>query len=63
VLIGVAQTVVAVWQWAAYHSADNFTDPFGYHPERFLNDPRFANDKLDMLQPFSVGPRNCVGRK
>ncbi|KAK0649206.1 cytochrome P450 [Cercophora newfieldiana] len=57
-----AGTKVAVWQWATYHSAKYFTDPFGFHPERFLHDPRFANDKLDMLQPFSFGPRNCVGR-
>ncbi|KAK0611900.1 cytochrome P450 [Immersiella caudata] len=47
---------------AAYHSAENFTDPFSFHPERFLHDPRFANDKLDIVQPFSVGPRNCVSR-
>ncbi|KAK5659635.1 hypothetical protein OQA88_839 [Cercophora sp. LCS_1] len=57
------KTVVAVWQWAAYHSEANFKDPFGFHPERFLRDPKFGNDKLDILQPFSVGPRNCVGRK
>jgi cytochrome P450 len=55
-------TIVAVWQWATYHSAQNFTDPFGFHPERFLHDPKFADDKLDIVQPFSVGPRNCVGR-
>lgn len=56
-------TIVAAWHWAIYHSAKYFTDPFGFHPERFLHDPRFSGDKLDMLQPFSVGPRNCVGRK
>lgn len=55
--------VVAVWHWAAYHSSSNFTDPFGFHPERFLKtDERFAHDKFDILQPFSVGPRNCIGR-
>jgi cytochrome P450 len=54
---------VAVWHWATYHSAHNFTDPFGFHPERFLHDPKFASDKLDIVQPFSVGPRNCIGRK
>ncbi|KAG5301951.1 cytochrome P450 monooxygenase [Histoplasma ohiense] len=30
--------------------------------ERFLGDPKFANDKRDMIQPFHVGPRNCLGR-
>ncbi len=57
------QTVVAVWQWATYHLKENFAHPFGYHPERFLHDPRFAGDKLEILQPFSVGPRNCIGRR
>ncbi|KAK3321733.1 putative cytochrome P450 [Apodospora peruviana] len=56
-------THVAVWQYALYHSEEYFTDPFGYHPERFLQqDPRFAKDRLDALQPFSVGPRNCIGK-
>lgn len=43
--------------------SENFTDPFEFRPERFLNDPKYAGDKFDMLQPFSVGPRNCIGRK
>ncbi|KAH6869387.1 cytochrome P450 [Thelonectria olida] len=54
--------VVAVSQWAAYHSAENFTDPMGYHPERHLKDPRFAQDHLDALQPFGLGHRSCPGR-
>jgi len=49
--------------WAAYHSADNWTKPFEYRPERFTGDAEFASDKTDVLQPFSIGPRNCVGRK
>ncbi|KAH8674201.1 cytochrome P450 [Xylariales sp. PMI_506] len=55
-------TVCGVWQWAVYHSEKLFNKPFEFHPERFLGDPEFADDKLDMLQPFSVGPRNCIGR-
>ncbi|KAJ6171580.1 hypothetical protein N7470_000647 [Penicillium chermesinum] len=27
-----------------------------------LGDPRFANDDYEILQPFNVGPRNCLGR-
>lgn len=45
-----------------YMSEHNFTYPNGYHPERFLGDPKFAGDKLDVLQPFSVGPDDCIGR-
>ena len=26
-------------------------------------DPRFADDKKKVLQPFSTGPRNCLGMK
>ncbi|KAK0724599.1 putative cytochrome P450 monooxygenase [Lasiosphaeris hirsuta] len=55
-------TTVSVWNWATYHLESNWTDPFSYRPERFLHDPRYAGDKLDSLQPFSLGPRNCVGR-
>ncbi|KAJ2998876.1 hypothetical protein NUW58_g188 [Xylaria curta] len=51
-------TSVAVWQLAAYYSSRNFTRPEEFHPERFLGDPEFAKDDLDVLQPFSVGPRN-----
>ncbi|KAL1854027.1 hypothetical protein VTK73DRAFT_8826 [Phialemonium thermophilum] len=56
------KTVVAVWQYAAYHSTQNFREPFEYRPERFLHDPKYENDKIEVLQPFSVGPRNCLGR-
>lgn len=56
-------TQVAVWQWAISHNPDHWTKPMEFHPERFLGDPEFKDDKLDAMQPFSVGPRNCIGRK
>ncbi|KAK5662431.1 hypothetical protein OQA88_8342 [Cercophora sp. LCS_1] len=56
------KTVVSIFTWATYHSEENFTDPFGFHPERFMHDPKFAGDRLEAFQPFSAGPRNCVGR-
>ncbi|KAL2371182.1 hypothetical protein RJ035_005150 [Blastomyces gilchristii] len=55
-------SVVAIHHWATYHNEKYFTDPFAFHPERFLGDPKFANDKRELLQPFHVGPRNCLGR-
>nr|AVY05532.1 cytochrome P450 monooxygenase [Nodulisporium sp.] len=55
-------TRVAVWQLAANYSERNFSKPEEFHPERFLGDERFATDDLSAMQPFSVGPRNCIGR-
>ncbi|KAJ5726555.1 cytochrome P450 monooxygenase [Penicillium malachiteum] len=56
-------TIVALHHWAMYHNEKHFTDPHSFTPERFLGDPRYANDEFEILQPFSVGPRNCLGRK
>ena len=57
-----AQTVVVVQHYVTYHAESNFHRPDDFVPERFLGDPDFASDKRDALQPFSVGPRNCIGR-
>ncbi|KAK6213619.1 trichothecene C-15 hydroxylase (cytochrome P450) [Colletotrichum tabaci] len=51
-----------VWHWPAYHDPENFTLPDSFIPERWLNDPRFAGDRRDGFQPFTVGPMNCIGR-
>ena len=31
-------------------------------PERWLGDKEFEEDNRKMVQLFSVGPRNCIGR-
>lgn len=57
------QTHVGIWQWAASRYSANWVEPFGYHPERFLaGNDQFAADKKEAMQPFSFGPRNCIGR-
>ncbi|OTA65405.1 cytochrome P450 [Hypoxylon sp. EC38] len=53
---------VSVWQWAVNHDTRFWTDPYEFKPERFLGDPRYKNDRFDAMQPFSVGPRNCIGK-
>ncbi|KAJ5547095.1 hypothetical protein N7494_004680 [Penicillium frequentans] len=54
---------VACHHYASYHSASNFAFPHDFLPERWLGqNARFDQDKRDVLQPFSLGPRNCLGK-
>jgi cytochrome P450 len=60
-------TLVAVDIFSANISSYNFALPNHFVPERWLpegnNKPEiFNNDKLDAVQTFSFGPRNCIGR-
>ncbi|KKK15075.1 hypothetical protein AOCH_003943 [Aspergillus ochraceoroseus] len=57
-------TVVSMAFFSAFHSKDNFAEPDSFIPERWLDgiDPKFAFDNRDVMQPFSIGPRNCLGR-
>lgn len=57
------QTIVSVPHWAASHAHANFREPDEYHPERWLHDPAYKNDKLNVVQPFNFGPRDCLGKK
>ncbi|KAI8263511.1 Cytochrome P450 monooxygenase 1 [Colletotrichum sp. SAR 10_77] len=41
---------------------DNWPDPWKFDPERFLESEKTNANRLDSLQAFSVGPRNCIGR-
>ncbi|KAK4176312.1 putative isotrichodermin C-15 hydroxylase [Triangularia setosa] len=54
-------TSVAVAQWESYQSESNFRNTSKFVPERWLGDPKYANDVRGVLQPFSVGLRNCIG--
>ena len=57
------QTGVSINQYAAYHSPTNFRDPNNYIPKRWLDESLYSSDNKDVFQPFSVGSRNCVGKK
>lgn len=50
-------------RYAAAHSPRNFRDPESFVPERWLDDPAYKNDDRAAAQPFSLGPRNCIGKK
>ncbi|KAL1599753.1 hypothetical protein SLS60_007557 [Paraconiothyrium brasiliense] len=60
-------TLVGINFYAAFRSESNFYRGEEFVPERFLHDERadgeWSRDKRDVLQPFSYGPRNCIGRQ
>ncbi|KAI9373001.1 putative sterigmatocystin biosynthesis P450 monooxygenase stcF [Aspergillus egyptiacus] len=56
-------TSVAVQQVAACRSPANFHRPDEFIPERWKRAGEFAGDRRDASQPFSIGPRNCIGRQ
>ncbi|KAF2191204.1 cytochrome P450 [Zopfia rhizophila CBS 207.26] len=53
---------ITVPHLAMYTSEKNFREPFSFIPERWLGDQRFADDNKFALQPFSFGPRDCLGK-
>ncbi|GKT87518.1 trichothecene C-15 hydroxylase [Colletotrichum tofieldiae] len=54
-------TTLGIWQYAVYHNPSKFLDPDSFIPERWLDDERFEKDEKNLHQPFSYGPRNCLG--
>ncbi|KAF2822613.1 cytochrome P450 [Ophiobolus disseminans] len=56
-------TSIGIAQWPAYRSSLNFTDPDAFAPERWLGHAKYVEDVRSVVQPFSVGQRNCVGQK
>ena len=62
-----AGTTVYVSQYVMGHLDSFWARPDEFHPERFLKDledvpAEFRHDDHAVFQPFSVGPRNCIGR-
>ncbi|CAO2647238.1 Nn.00g081600.m01.CDS01 [Neocucurbitaria sp. VM-36] len=55
-------TSLGIPQYSAYRSSRNFKNPNTYAPQRFLGDEDYTNDKRSVIQPFSVGPRNCIAQ-
>lgn len=64
-LLTVIQVSVGIPQFAAYSSLLNFVEPDSFLPERMLqeHDAKFDKDRKPVLQPFSAGPRNYIGKK
>jgi cytochrome P450 len=58
------QTAVSVTHLGTFHLASNFQDPKSYVPERWTGeDPKYDSDNKSAVQPFSLGPRNCIGQQ
>ena len=55
---------MGVPHFAANHSESNFAEPDSFLPERWLEnrDAKFGGDVRAVVQPFSAGPRNCIGQ-
>lgn len=47
------------------YSPLNWTEPEAFAPERWLPEGQdhFSSDRKEALNPFSYGPRNCLGKK
>ncbi|EXJ90170.1 hypothetical protein A1O3_03239 [Capronia epimyces CBS 606.96] len=55
-------TTVAIYHWAMYRTGRHFKRPLEYLPERWLKESWFEEDDRSVMQSFSYGPRNCIGR-
>jgi cytochrome P450 len=55
-------TTVSVSAWAAAHNPANFAQPDEFIPERWFEES-FKDDHQKASQPFSIGPRVCLGKK
>jgi cytochrome P450 len=53
---------IGVHHYATYHDPKHFKYPDQFRPERWLGDEEFKDDHLNALEPFSIGPRNCLGK-
>ncbi|CAG9938600.1 unnamed protein product [Clonostachys rosea f. rosea IK726] len=56
------KTSVSVSQYSSYHNERNFRDAEKFVPERWLGDPKYKSDSRGVLNPFSYGPNNCIGK-
>lgn len=57
------QTTVGIYHWVMFRNPNHFRDVEEFIPERWLGDERYKDDNRNVVQPFSYGPRNCIGRK
>ena len=59
--LGLIQTEVYTSAWTVTHDERNFPDPMAFKPERWIDGD--VTNMREASQPFSLGPRGCLGRK
>jgi cytochrome P450 len=57
------QVAVSASHYVVYHSPELFRDPMSFAPVRWTGDERYASDERMAFQIFSVGTRDCLGKK
>lgn len=65
-----SQTYVSMAQWHMGRSSRFFDAPHEFRPERWLVDDNGSSGEAaaarsgieEVLRPFSLGPRNCIGK-
>ncbi|QUC16338.1 uncharacterized protein UV8b_00579 [Ustilaginoidea virens] len=61
-------TLITVFQWATFRNPKHFREPDSFIPERWLSsshphyEERFKDENHAVFQPFSFGPRDCIGK-
>jgi cytochrome P450 len=55
-------TTVNVSRWGVSRSPSNFQKPDEFLPQRWLGGEEFEGENRKAVQPFNVGPRNCIGQ-
>ncbi|KAI0180566.1 cytochrome P450 [Hypoxylon sp. FL1284] len=55
-------TAVQIYQYPINHDKRWWKNPWKFAPERWLGDPEYKGDRREAMQPFSYGPRNCIGK-
>ncbi|KAF3805980.1 Cytochrome P450 monooxygenase aclL [Colletotrichum gloeosporioides] len=55
-------TIVGIHFLSIHTQELYFKNALEFHPQRWLHDPEFKDDQLDMAKPFLMGPFNCIGK-
>ncbi|KAF5974269.1 cytochrome P450 monooxygenase [Fusarium coicis] len=58
----VPANIISIWPWPMFYNPKFFKDAEAFVLERWLGDPKYEDDKRVAVQPFSVGPRNCISK-